>query len=65
LLSYSGFVALSQAIIWTIVVMLIIYTLLTLSQIIVNYQLFPKLSRYLYIHITNELCSNSETETES
>jgi uncharacterized membrane protein YjdF len=60
LLCYTGGRTYSEGIVWIIAATVIILVLLTIFQIIVNYQLYPKLCRYLYIHITNELCPSSD-----
>jgi hypothetical protein len=42
---------------WAVLAGLAGYNLLTILQAVVNYKLYGKVARYLYIHITNELCS--------
>lgn len=62
LLSYASQRTYSEGIGWTICVTLIVLTLITLVQTIINYQLYPMLCRYLYIHTANELCSKEKAE---
>lgn len=57
ILAANGTPSFSDSITWTILTTAILFNLLTVAQIAINYRLYPKVARYLYIHITNEMCS--------
>lgn len=56
-LAINGMQSATLGVSWVIVATLIGLALLTIMQAIINFKLYPKIARYLYIHITNELCS--------